>query len=136
MGKRIHAKSGLLDEEDTENTGVNAATLPVSPSNAGNKSWEYQPHKEDNLQVIPVLPDHNRVFVEVADVGSADSLGILLHDHPANVTIQEPFANAVGVLLGVCVSVMSSVVAAPPADRSLNGTATHGSEEKFEYGFS
>jgi len=81
-----------------------------------------------------MLPDHDRVFVEVADVGSADPLGILLHDHPANVAIQEPFANTIRVLLRVCVSMMSSVVTAPPADRSLDGTATHGSEENFEYG--
>jgi hypothetical protein len=47
--------------------------------------------------------------------------------------IQESLTNAVWVLLGVCVPVMSSVVTAPLANRPLNSTTTHSSKENFEW---
>jgi hypothetical protein len=77
---------------------------------------------------VTVLPDNDGVFVQVGDVGTANTLGVLLHDHPAEVGVPETLADGVGVLLGVGVTVVSTVAASPPADGALNGTTTNKGE--------
>jgi hypothetical protein len=129
VGKRVDAEGGLLDEEDAEDTSVDESALPVTPEKTGDSRGEDETHEDDNLDVVLVLPDNDRVLVQVGDVGAADALGVLLHDHPAEMAVEKSLANAVGVLAGVGVAVVSTVVAAPPADRALNGTTTNKSEE-------
>lgn len=80
-----------------------------------------------------VLPDNDRVLVQVGDVGAADALGVLLHDHPAEMAVEKSLANAVWVLVGVGVAVVGTVVAAPPADGTLNSTAANKGEENAEW---
>lgn len=129
VGQRVDAEGGLLDEEDAEDAGVDVATPPVTPAETGNESREDQAHEEDDLEVVLVLPDNNGILVQVGDVGTANTLGVLLHDHPADVAVEQALADAVGVLAGVGVTVVSAVVTAPPADGALNGTASNGGEE-------
>jgi len=47
--------------------------------------------------------------------------------------VHEALADAVGILGGVGVTVMSAVVTAPPADRTFDGTATNSSEEDLKW---
>jgi hypothetical protein len=79
-----------------------------------------------------VLPDDDRVLVEVRDVSASDPLGILLHDHPTEVGVEQSLADGVGVLVGVGVSVVSTMVSRPPADGSLNRSRSDGREEDAE----
>lgn len=132
VGKRVDAEGSLLDEEDAEDAGIDVATDPVSPPNTGHKSWEDQAHEEDDLEIVAMLPDNDRIFVQIGDVRTANSFWVLLHDHPANVAVKQSLANAVGVLGGISVTMMGTVVAAPPADRTFNGTATNACEEKLQ----
>ena len=76
-----------------------------------------------------MLPDNDRVLVKVGDVGTANALGVLLHDHPAKVAVEKSLAYAVGVLVGVGIAVVGTVVAAPPADGALDSTTANKSEE-------
>jgi hypothetical protein len=78
---------------------------------------------------VLVLPNDDRILVQVSDVGAADALRVLLHNHPAKVRVQETLADGVGVLVGVGVAVVSTVVTAPPANRALDSTAANSSEE-------
>jgi hypothetical protein len=132
VGKRVDAEGSLLDEEDAENTSVDESTLPVVPEESSDGRWENQAHEDDDLDVVLVLPDNDRVLVQVSDVGAADALGVLLHDHPAEMAVEESLANAVRVLVGVGVAVVGAVITAPPADGTLNSTATDKSEEDAE----
>lgn len=132
MGKGVDAEGGLLDEEDSENTGVDEAALPVTPTQTSNNSRNNETHNGNNPEVVLVLPDDNGVLVQVGNVGTANALGILLHDHPANVRVQETLADRVGVLVGVGVAVMSPVIARPPSDGTLNCTTTGGSKENLQ----
>jgi hypothetical protein len=129
VGQRVDAEGGLLDEEDAEDTGIDEATHPVTPKETSNSRGEDETHEDDDLDVVLVLPDNDGVLVEVGDVGAADALGVLLHDHPAKMAVQEALADAVGVLGGVGVAVVSTVVTAPPADGALDGTAANSGEE-------
>lgn len=129
VSKRVDAEGSLLDEEDAEDTSVDESTLPVIPEETSNSRREDQTHEDDNLDVVLVLPDDDRVLVQIGDIGAANALGVLLHDHPAKVGVQEALADGVGVLVGVGVAVVSTVVTAPPADGALDSTATNKSEE-------
>lgn len=76
-----------------------------------------------------MLPDNDGVFVEIGDISAADTLGVLLHDHPAKMAVQKALTNAVGVLAGIGVAVVGAVITAPPSDRALNSTSTDGGQK-------
>ena len=116
VSQGIDAESGLLDEEDSENASVDETAPPVTPAETGDKRGEDQAHKEDNLEIVLVLPDDDWIFIEVGDVCSANSLRVLLHQHPAKVRVQQALANRVGILFCVGVAMVSSMVPSPPPD--------------------
>ena len=45
---------------------------------------------------------------------TADALGVLFHQHPAKVRIEQALANAVRILVCVGITVMSAMIARPP----------------------
>lgn len=57
-----------------------------------------------------MLPHHNLVLVEIGHVGSTQLFGVLFEDHPAQVRVKETLADRVGVLLGVRMSMMGSMI--------------------------
>lgn len=79
-----------------------------------------------------MLPDNNRVLVEIRDVCPANTLGVLPHDHPAKVGVEQPFADTVRVLGSVGVAVVSSVIAAPPTNGTFDGRSAAEREEDLE----
>lgn len=109
VGKTVDTEGGLLDDEDTQNGGVNESTNPVAPAEASNESGENKSHEEHALHEVPVLPDNDRVLVQIGDVGTTDALGVLLHDHPAEMAVEETLSNGVRILLGVGISVVSTM---------------------------
>jgi hypothetical protein len=74
------------------------------------------------------LPDNDGVLVEISDVCASDAFGVLLHDHPSEVGIEETLADRVRVLVGVGITVVSTVVSSPPSDGTFNGTTTERSK--------
>lgn len=104
--------------EDSQNSGINESTQPVAPTEATDDSGEDKGHGQDALDIytngeslpmicsqrskltVLVLPNDDGVVVQVGNVGSSDTLGVLLHDHPAKVRIQQTLSDAVGILLG------------------------------------
>jgi len=125
VGKRVDTEGGLLNEEDAENTSVDESTLPVTPAETSYDTREEETHNGDNEEVILVLPPNDRIFIKVGDVGTANALGVLLHDHPAEVRVQETLADGVRVLVGVSVAVVSTVVTGPPSDGTFDSTSTN-----------
>lgn len=132
VSKRVDAEGGLLDEEDAENARVDESTLPVTPAQASDNAGEANRHKEDDWDVVLVLEDDDGILVQVGNVGAANALGVLLHDHPSQVRVEETLANRVGVLLSVGVPVVGTVAARPPPNRTLDSSGTSGSEEDLE----
>lgn len=132
VGDRVDAERGLLDEADSKDTSIDEATGPVTPTETSDDGGKDQAHEKHALDVVAVLPDDNGIFVEIADVGSALALRILLENHPSEVRVEETLANGVGVLLGVGVSVVSTVTIGPPSDGAFNGASTDGSKVDLE----
>lgn len=84
MGQAVDAERGLLDEENSQDAGVNEATHPVVEHQAAEDGGNYQRHGDNGLQIVLMLPDNDGVLVEISDIGAADSPGVLLHDHPSD----------------------------------------------------
>lgn len=132
VSQRVDAEGGLLDEEDAEDTSVDESTEPVAPAETSDERREDKAHEEDDLEVVAVLPDDDLVLIQVGDVGTANTLGVLLHDHPAKVRVHETLADGVRVLGGVGISVVSTMVTRPPSDGALDSTTANGSKEDLQ----
>jgi len=129
MCQGVNTESSLLNNEDAENSSIDESTPPISPSNTGDKAWENHTHENNTLDVVAVLPDNDGIVIKIRDIGTANSLWVLLHNHPSEMGVKKTFANRVWVLVGIGITVVSTMVSRPPADGSLNGTCTYGSEE-------
>ena len=116
MGQGVDTEGGLLHEEDSEDTSVDESTHPISPSEASYKTGEDHAHEDDSLDVVAMLPDNDWVVIQIGDIGTANSFRVLLHDHPSDVRVEETLSNRVGILVGVGISVMGSVISRPPSD--------------------
>lgn len=79
-----------------------------------------------------MLPDDDWVFIEIGYVGPTNAFWGLLHDHPAEVAVEEAFADGVRILVCIGIAVMGTVVTGPPADGAFNSAAANGSEENAE----
>ncbi|KAI6759232.1 hypothetical protein HG530_009912 [Fusarium avenaceum] len=109
VSKRVDTESSLLDEANTEDTGIDQTTPPVTPTKTSDESREGKSHEENRLDVVLVLPDNNGVLVEIGDIGSALALRVLLQDHPSHVRVHETFADRVRVLVGIGITVVNTV---------------------------
>lgn len=132
VGQGVDAEGGLLHEENAQDAGVDEATPPISPAEPSDEAGEDHAHEDDRLQIVAVLPDDDGVIVQVGDVGAANALGVLLHDHPAEVGIEETLADGIWVFIGVSVAMVGAMVSGPPADGALDGAAAHSSEEDLQ----
>lgn len=93
MSKGVDAEGGLLDDEDSENTSVDESSHPVSPSKTCNQAREDHAHEDDSLDVVSVLPDNDWVIVQIRDIGTANTLWVLLHDHPSEMRVEETLSD-------------------------------------------
>ena len=110
MGQRVDAEGGLLDEEDSENSSVDESTLPVSPSKTSDKAREDHAHEYESLDIVAMLPNNNWIIIQIRNVRSPNALWVLLHDHPSEMRVEEALADRVWVLVGIGISVVSSVI--------------------------
>lgn len=125
MGDRIDAEGGLLDDENSEDSGIDETTLPVTPTKTSDEHGEHDTHDEDDAEEVLVLPSDNWALIQIGNVSSAHSLWVLSHDHPSEMRVQKALADGVWILLGIGISVMSSVASCPPSDGAFNGTTTN-----------
>lgn len=129
VGKRVDAEGGVVDKDETGDSGVVETPSPITPEQTSNGSREEEAHNEDNDAVILVLHTDKEIGVEIGDIGSSDALRVLFEDHPSEMSIHQAFSDRIGVLLGIGVSMVSTMISRPPADGSLNGTATESSKD-------
>lgn len=132
MGKGVDAECGMVDKDESADTGVKESTSPVTPTKTSNDSGEEESHGEDNDSVVLVLHADELVGVEIGDIGSTNAFGVLLEDHPTEMGIHQSFADRVRVLFGVCETMMSTMVPRPPSDGSLNSAASESSKDILE----
>ena len=93
VSKGVDTEGGLLNDEDSKNTGVDESSHPVSPSKTSYQAGEDHSHEDDSLDVVSMLPDNDGVIVQIRDVGTANALWVLLHDHPAEMRVDETLSD-------------------------------------------
>jgi len=149
VSQAVDAEGGLLDEEagfcqnemvkhgriphsHSQDTTVDETTQEITPAETADKGGHNQSHGHHGLEIVAVLPDDNGIIVQVGNVGAANAAGVLLHDHPADVAVEQALADGVGILLGIGVAVMRAVKAGPPPSAALDGGSATGGEEDLE----
>ena len=125
VGEAVYAKCGLLHEENAKDASIDEATEPVIPAKACHNRGQNESHENNNFQVMAMLPNDNRVFVQISNVRTTDPLRVLFHNHPSKMAIQQTLANRVGVLVGVGVSMMGPVILANKLETCLIKQFSH-----------
>ena len=133
VSNAVYAERGLLHEEDTEDATVHKATAEIVPDETAEDGGEDETGEDDEGKVVLVLPDDHWILVEIGDVCTTNPLGVLLHDHPAEVRVEETFTDRVGVLVGVGVAMMGAVITSPPADTALDSRGTSECKEYSQW---
>lgn len=133
MSERIDTERGLLDKEESQDTSIDQTTFPIAPAETCNEHREQHSKGQDEKPIVLVLPHNNGIVVQVRDVGAAPVLGVLLEHHPHEVRVPHSLPHTVWVFGCVGPSVVCSMLAAPPANRALNGTASNASKEDSEW---
>mmetsp|Transcript_26683 Transcript_26683/g.45979 ORF Transcript_26683/g.45979 Transcript_26683/m.45979 type:complete len:418 (+) Transcript_26683:623-1876(+) len=126
----VDEEGGVVHEDQAGHTGNEVAAPIVAPTEAGNQHREDERHEGSEPVIVAVLPADHRVGVQVGNVGFADLGRVLLEEHPAQVGVEEALLGIVRVPLGIGIPVVRTMVTAPPADRSLEGTRS--TEEQSE----
>src|SRR4051812_2543024 len=63
--QRVDTEGSLLNKENSEDSSVDETSLPVSPSETTDEAGEDHSHEDDGLDVVAMLPDNDRVIVQV-----------------------------------------------------------------------
>ena len=132
MSQRIDAECGLLHKEDSQDARVDETTSPIAPAKSSDGHGKEDPGDEHYDKVMLMLEPDDGILVEVCDISTADSPWILLHDHPAEMTVEETLADTVRVFVGVGVSVVSSMISGPPSNGALHASGAAEGEEDLE----
>lgn len=129
VSQRVDTEGGLLHEEGSKDTSINESAEPVTPAEATDESGQDDGHEDNDLEIVLVLPDNDGILIQIGNIGTANSLGVLLHQHPAEMRVQETLADGIWIFFGVCVSVMGTMITGPPSDGTFDGAASDSSEE-------
>jgi len=116
-----------MNKNEPRNPGKEVAALPVAPKQTrdGGRDTESKGQKQGNIPAV--LPPHNLVLAQIADVGDA-GLTTWFEEHPTDVGKPEALVSVVRVQVGVSVTVVGTVAPGPPFNRTLDGTSTSHSQ--------
>ena len=121
----------VVDEAETRSTSVDIPSPEVAPTEVADKGGENEAAGKDEGTVPAVLPPHDLVLAEIADVRNT-RLATRLDEHPTDVREEEALVRVVRVQGRVGVAVVRAVTAGPPFDRTLDRTSTSNRKEVLE----
>lgn len=130
VGQRVDAESGLLNEEELQDTCVDETSPVVAPEKTSNQAGEKHSGSHHEKQVVAMLKHNNGVSSQVRDVCSGSVLRVGNAQHPAHVRKPKTLSGIVRVSVGVSESVVDSVRVAPPLDGTLHSTGAEKGKEK------
>jgi hypothetical protein len=118
-------------EESADQASVHKSTLPVTPAESSDNRRENEGQNDREPGVVAVVPRHDLVLPQIAHVDEAGSATVL-EDHPADVRPEKSLGSSVRVEIGVGVSVVRAVAAAPIKYRALDGSCACRCKEILE----
>ena len=110
----------VMYNSQPKKASVIEAAPPISPTQPRNDRRQEQAEEEGKCEEPVMLPCHNGILFEVADICGAVTVA-RLDEHPANMGPQKSMLCTVRVEVGIGVAMMCSVMSCPPFDGSLNG---------------
>ena len=121
----------MVNEAEPTGTRKEESTLPITPAQPSNDSGEYEAHAKDKPDIPTMLPSDDRALAQVTDVGNT-GLVAGFEKHPANMREPEALVGVVRIEVGVRVTMVGAVTAAPPLNRALNSTSSSYGKEVLE----
>ena len=121
----------VVDKEQTSKRRIEITATPIAPEVTRNDGRDDNAHQDEEPDEPFMLPTDDRVAGEIRDISDA-RLATRLEDHPTDMRPEEPMMGAIGVEVSVSVTMMSTVTARPPLDRTLNSTRASECKEVFE----
>ena len=121
----------MVDEAETSSAGVDIPAPEISPAKPAENGGEDETAGDNEGAVPAVLPPHDLVLAEIADVRNT-RLATRLDEHPTDVREEEALVRVVRVQGRVGISVVRAVTAGPPFDRTLDRTSTSNRKEVLE----
>ena len=118
-------------EAKTSSTGVDIAAPEVTPAKPADNGREDETAGDNEGAVPAVLPPHDLILAEIADVRNT-RLATRLDKHPTDVGEEEALVRVVRVQGRVGIAVVRAVTAGPPFDRTLDRTSTSNRKEVLE----
>lgn len=122
----------MVNRHKSPDSSIIETSSPITPEQSSDKSRGQKSHDENDESVVLVLHSNEDVRVEIGDVGAAYTFGVLFEKHPTEMSVHQAFSDRVRVFLCVGISVVGTMIAGPPSDGSLNGTATNCSEKVLQ----
>ena len=121
----------MVDKCQSQGTGMEHTTPPVTPSKASHESRNHKSHGNEKRNVPPMLPSNNRTFAKVGNVGNT-RLAAWLDKHPPDVGPKQTMVGTIRIELSIGVPMMGTMTTGPPLDRPLNGACTCDSEDVLQ----
>ena len=131
MRNRVDTEGGLLYSEGSYDAGIDESAPPITPKTSDTARQD-EPHNEGNFCVMIVLPDDNRIPVQIRDINAAEAFGILSEDQPSDVSVKKTLTNRIRILIGICVAVMGAMVSTPCSDRIFYCATANSSKPDLE----
>lgn len=78
MCKTVHTKRSLLYETSPHNPRIHKPTPPVSPAQARNQHREPPRREQQELAIMLVLEDDNRIAIQIRDISTPFDLGVIV----------------------------------------------------------
>jgi hypothetical protein len=133
MGKGIDTKSRLLKEEAPQDTRIDQAAFPITPTQSGDHHWEKHSESKNEFTIVFMLPHDDWVLVQVGDICPTTILGVLLQRHPHKVGVPHALPDTVWIFDGIGPSMVCPMLAAPPSNGALDGTAANTGEKNSQW---
>jgi hypothetical protein len=122
----------VVNKDQTCGSSVKVSSTPITPKYTRDSGRDDDRHGEQEPKVVLVLPTYERVVGEVRAIRDT-WFTTRVDDHPADMRPQETMMGAVGIQVGVGVTMVGAMTSGPPLDGTLNSSCSHETESVLEW---
>ena len=133
MAERVDAEGAVLDGNYTGYAGDEKCPKrrrPAAPR-ITNRCRQHERDGRANPVNVMVLPHHEPVFLQIDNVVKGRRR-LELEEQPADMRLEEPFSNVIGIVLMIDVLVMRPMLTRPEQNRVLKCRRAEDQREEFD----
>jgi hypothetical protein len=91
----------VVNENETENTGVEIATTVITPAKTSDQSRENETHNQGKPWVVLLLDFDDGISFQISSIGITNTGSRAVDKHPSQVREKETSVGTIGVLVGI-----------------------------------